>query len=197
MRTVAALAERLAELHRRTVETPLFNPVFQLSLDLSREIESGALDLSAVEALLAELECQGLKGRAGRLRALLQPVGVDANLARFRTLLEQTATDFAAFRARWERPALGTVFTAHPTFLLPPVQADAVAHAAAADDPDSEAVCIVPGDEPPITLEFEHGEAIAAIGRAADARDLLAREVLAAARERWPERWLIAGTSPW
>ena len=41
MKTVAALEARLGELHQRTRETPLFNPVFQLSLDLSRALEGG------------------------------------------------------------------------------------------------------------------------------------------------------------
>ena len=45
MKTVADLLDRLQALHRRTEETPLFNPVFQLSLDLSRLIESGELSL--------------------------------------------------------------------------------------------------------------------------------------------------------
>ena len=40
MRTVAELLDRLQQLHARTAETPLFNPVFQLSLDLSRELEA-------------------------------------------------------------------------------------------------------------------------------------------------------------
>jgi phosphoenolpyruvate carboxylase len=48
MVTVSGLRERLRQLHARTAETPLFNPVFQLSHDLSRELDSGALDLAAI-----------------------------------------------------------------------------------------------------------------------------------------------------
>ena len=48
MKSVADLRDRLQHLHARTAETPLFNPVFQLSLDLSRLIESGALSLSGL-----------------------------------------------------------------------------------------------------------------------------------------------------
>ena len=39
MSELAALHARLQELHPRTAETPLFNPVFQLSLELSRRID--------------------------------------------------------------------------------------------------------------------------------------------------------------
>ena len=41
MKTLAGLTDRLQALHARTAETPLFNPVFQLSLELSRLIERG------------------------------------------------------------------------------------------------------------------------------------------------------------
>ena len=186
MRTAADLLERLRELHARTAETPLFNPVFQLSLELSRLIEGGELDLAGVEAMVAELECEALKARAAKLRGLIEPIDPDENLARFRDLTPRG--DFAAFRARWERPLLHAVFTAHPTFLLAPVQADAVAQAAATGEID-DSVCVLPGEEPAITLEFEHAEAAAAIARAGDARDRLNAALLETARQRWPNQW--------
>ena len=54
MKSVAALEARLGELHQRTRETPLFNPVFQLSLDLSRALEGGEMGLDDIEALVAD-----------------------------------------------------------------------------------------------------------------------------------------------
>jgi len=48
MTRLAALDQRLQELHVRTAETPLFNPVFQLGLELSRELESGQLSLGRI-----------------------------------------------------------------------------------------------------------------------------------------------------
>ena len=187
MKTAEDLLARLQVLHARTAETPLFNPVFQLSLDLSREIEGGALDLAGVEAMVAELECEALKARATRLRGLIAPVDPDENLVRFRRLA--TESDFSAFRERWERPLLHAVFTAHPTFLLAPIQADAVAQAASADAEIDDAVCVLPGAEPAITLAFEHAEASAAIARAGTARDRLNAELFSTARERWPDAW--------
>ena len=137
LKTVADLVSRLRELHRRTQETPLFNPVFQLSLDLSRAIEAGELSLDEGEGLLGELECESIKSRAGRLRTLVAPVTPEAN----DDALKGDSADFAAFRERWENPALHAVFTAHPTFLLPPAQTDAVAQAASSDAPISDAPC--------------------------------------------------------
>lgn len=189
MKTVDALRSRLEELHQRTAETPLFNPVFQLSHDLSRQLESGALDLAAVEGLVAELECEALQSRAARLRRLVAPTDRAANLHGLATLLHEE-DGFSEFRKRWEAPLMHAVFTAHPTFLLGPVEADAVAAAALADDPLAATVCAVPQAAPAITLEYEHGEALAAIERAARARDAINATLLDHARARWPGRWL-------
>ncbi|HSF13274.1 MAG TPA: phosphoenolpyruvate carboxylase, partial [Erythrobacter sp.] len=136
MKTIAALEARLGELHQRTRETPLFNPVFQLSLDLSRAIEGGDLSLDDVNALVAELECDGLKARARKLRTLLAPPAAPAPMA-------GEEEDFDTFRARWERPQLHAVFTAHPTFLLTPDQAKAVAANASSDGVINSAACAI------------------------------------------------------
>ncbi len=189
MITVSGLRERLQALHARTAETPLFNPVFQLSHDLSRELESGALDLAAMEALVGELECEALQARAARLRRLVAPTEPAGNLARIGALLNEEDS-FGEFRRRWERPLLHAVFTAHPTFLLSPLEADSVAEAALAEDPMAATVCMVPKVGAPITLAFEHDEACAAIERAGAARDRINAALLAHARTRWPGRWL-------
>lgn len=189
MKTVAKLKARLQKLHERTAETPLFNPVFQLSHDLSRMLESGGVDLDDLDGLVAELECEALQSRAVRLKRLVAPTAPEENLSRIDALNPEEA-GFSEFRARWERPLLHAVFTAHPTFLLNPAQADAVATAALTDDPQASTVCTVPSSGPKITLEFEHVEVCNAIARAAAARDRINATLLAHARQRWPGRWL-------
>ncbi len=180
MKTIAALEARLGELHQRTRETPLFNPVFQLSLDLSRALEGDELTLDDLSALVAELECDGLKARAGKLRSLLAPSPQPFPLA-------GEGEDFEAFRARWERPQLHAVFTAHPTFLLAPAQAEAVAAAASGDD--DAAACAVPSTRTAVTLDHEHRAAMDAMARAQDARDVIVARLLEEARSRWPQDW--------
>jgi phosphoenolpyruvate carboxylase len=182
MKTVAALEARLGELHQRTRETPLFNPVFQLSLDLSRALEGGEMTLDDMAALVAQLECEGLKARAGKLRTLLAPPTAAAALA-------DEGEDFAAFAARWERPQLHAVFTAHPTFLLTPAQADAVAVAASAEGSDNALLCAAPAERAAVTLDHEHRAAMAAMARAQDARDAIVARLLAEAQARWPDQW--------
>ena len=176
MKTSADLRARLKALHRQTAETPLFNPVFQLSLDLSREIEGGSLDLAGIGALVDELECEALESRAAHVRNLLGPVVTETNLQRLRDMVAATATDFEDFAVRWSRPLLHAVFTAHPTFLLTPAQSDAIADAVAAED--AGAVCAASRSRPAITLDLEQGiDPLHCLE--GDRRDLLGRLALA------------------
>jgi phosphoenolpyruvate carboxylase len=183
MKTIADLEARLGDLHQRTRETPLFNPVFQLSLDLSRALEGGDLGLDDMTGLVAQLECDGLKARARRLRCLLaEPSTAPAGPP-------EQDDGFEAFRARWEHPQCHAVFTAHPTFLLTAAQAQAVARAAAAPGDADEGLCAMSPVRPENTLEYEHREALAAIARAQDARDLIVAQLLDTAHRRWPDQW--------
>ena len=185
--SVADLDRRLQELHAHTAETPLFNPVFQLGLELSRQLESGALSLDAVEGLVAELECEGLRARAARLHRLVAPLAPEDNEARLRELASEE--DFAAFAARWQRPAAHVVFTAHPTFLLTRAQTEAVAQSASSGEITEQTTCIAPHDRDHITLDTEHAAAMAAMARAQDARDRMTGLLFDVAAARWPKRW--------
>lgn len=187
MTLLARLDALLQDLHRRTAETPLFNPVFQLSLELSRQIESGELGLGDVATLLAELECEGLLARARRLERLVGPVAPDANLARIERLAE--ANTFAEFAARWQHPAAHVVFTAHPTFLLTARQSAAVAQAASSGAADAATACVALHARDAITLDSEHRAAMDALTRAQGARDAMVRVLLSEARRRWPDQW--------
>ena len=183
--TLAHLSERLQELHARTRETPLFNPVFQLGLDLSRALEGGVMDLDALEVLVGEMECTGLKARAARLERLLAPVAPDANRAALAATLAR-GVGFDAFAKRWETPYLHAVFTAHPTFLLTPAHTVAVAEAASQGQAITPANCAGSEARPAITLEYEHDEAMKAIANAQDARSQIVREALTHAAATWP-----------
>ena len=191
MTSVADLTTRLQELHQLTRQTPLFNPVFQLSLDLSRQLESGELTLDEVENLVRELECHSLTSRAERLRRNIAPVDPAANDGAVAALC--TTTDFAQFREQWERPSLHAVFTAHPTFLLTPDQDEAVAAAAGTG---SEAMCVTGAERPAITLPHEHDHAMRAIAHAQDARDRIVATALGEAARHWPDEWTQVSPLP-
>lgn len=188
MGQVAALHARLQALHARTAETPLFNPVFQLGLELSRQIESGSLTLDQAAALVAELECEGLQARASRLAALLGPLAAGENAARLHAVAGQSDS-FAAFAARWAQPLAHVVFTAHPTFLLNRDQTAAVAAAASAGTMDRATVCAAAPERDAITLDSEHAAAMAAVAQGQAARDRINAQLLDHARTAWPGEW--------
>ncbi len=190
MKSVGDLLTRLGELRQRTDETPLFNPAFQLSLELSRELEAGDLSLDTIESMIAELECDALQSRAKRLKRLVAPVGMSENLSGFSARLEEEPSDLSAFRKRWESPQLHCVFTAHPTFLLSPAQTNAVAQAASHEGEINAAACAGSAERPQITLSYEHDRAMEAIANAAHARDRLVSALLSEAAKRWPRDWL-------
>ena len=198
MSITAPLRERLQELHKLTVQTPLFNPVFQLSLDVSRDLEGGKADLASIGAMVSELACEALQSRAARLHRLLAPVSLADNLATFRAVVEASADglDCVAFAARWAKPLLHAVFTGHPTFLLSQAESDAVAGAASSGDVSEQTVCIADHARDPITLEGEHQDAMSAISRAGDARDAQVRVILDVAAERWPDTWQTVRAVP-
>ena len=187
MTLLGELEARLEALHPLTAETPLFNPVFQLSLELSRRIESGELPLGEVARLVAELECEGLQARAARLSRLVAPLDPAENQARLSDLA--SGEDFAAFAERWRHPLLHVVFTAHPTFLLTRRQSEAVASAASTGAIDAASACVAPHERDAITLDSEHADAMAAIARAQAARDTMVRQLLGEARARFPDQW--------
>lgn len=187
MTLLARLDSRLQTLHQRTAETPLFNPVFQLSLELSRQIENGELTLSDIDQLVAELDCEGLLARADRLNRLVAPLAPTANTAALAALGD--GDDFASYAARWSQPVAHIVFTAHPTFLLTARQSQAVAKAAASGEVEAATACVPPHARDAITLDGEHRAAMDALARAQAARDTMVRTLLATARQRWPQQW--------
>jgi phosphoenolpyruvate carboxylase len=187
MTTIADLNARLQELHALTRETPLYNPVFQLSTDVSRRIESEEVLLSDLAELVSELECDALQSRAAKLHTLVAPVKSednDAAIAKF-----SKAESFEEFSQRWAHPLQHIVFTAHPTFLLNSAQSDAVAAAASNGEITEALVCISDHARDAVTLDYEHGEAMAAVSRASQARDRLVKQLYTHAAAQWPNQW--------
>ena len=188
LNTTSDLRARLQQLHQQTAETPLFNPVFQLGHDISRELENGALTLGDIGSLVSDFYHEALNSRSRRLQQLLSPVEDADNLLRWRAILDQSEGGFDHFADRVERPLLHIVFTAHPTFLLSGAQSDAVAQAASNMSDGTVDICAETPRQA-VTLDWEHEEAMAAMQRAQGARDRLVNTALEAAERRWPDLW--------
>jgi phosphoenolpyruvate carboxylase len=196
--SAANMRQRLKDLHVLTAETPLFNPVFQLSLDISRELESGVMTLAGVDPLVSALEGEALQSRSRRLNRLLAPVAYTDNLSAFRAVVEASAKagDLDAFTARWSTPLLHTVFTGHPTFLLSHAQSDAIARGARSAQDDKDAIATVDARRDGITLASEHGDVLGAMQRAGAARDALSDVILDVAAKHWPDAWKTVSPQP-
>lgn len=172
---VEQLIDRLRELAQRTAETPLYNPVFQLSHEISRRIEDGEIGLDDVSGWIDELYAESLDARAARLARLLDEPSEKSALP----------PDFTDFKRLWENPALHAVFTAHPTFLLSPGEYEQIALTALGQTPDRKN----PAPKPEITLAYEHGRAMTAMANAQDARDRIVAGLCRQAQETWPASW--------
>lgn len=189
MKTIADLRARLQDLHQRTSETPLFNPVFQLGHDVSRLLENGTLRLDTIDQLIADLSAEALNSRARRLHMLLAPISLADNGTCWAGLAAQAASDFDSFVDRFSKPFLHSVFTAHPTFLLTRAESDSVAAAASQSPPGAIARGEEGAPRAAITLDFEHDEAMAAIARAQKARDAIVGTLYDHAATQWPDQW--------
>jgi phosphoenolpyruvate carboxylase len=192
------LRERLKSLHELTAQTPLFNPVFQLSLDVSRELESGKATLTDIAHVISGLECEAMQSRAHHLHDLIAPTAESENQTRLHQIVATSAhgATFELFAVKWAKPLLHIVFTGHPTFLLSPEQSNAIASAASKPEVTDD-VCLEDAPRTPITLPLEHGQVIDALIQAAAARDKINTIILDIAATRWPNQWRTLQTVPY
>jgi phosphoenolpyruvate carboxylase len=183
----------MARLGANADEDPFGNPVLLAALAVSRALDTGELTEDTIGALVRHLRDAAFTDRARRIAAYVGGVDTaanDASLASLaRHLLRPDPNDspvrWAEYRALVERTRFAAVFTAHPTFSLPP----AVGHALA------EAACGRPAPHfdshrpPPITLADEFAQSVIAIENGRDALDRLNAAMLSVARGAWPDRW--------
>jgi phosphoenolpyruvate carboxylase len=194
----AALAQELlaltARMGARADEDPFGNPVLLVALDITRRVDQGLLSEDSIAALIRHLRDAAFAARAQRIADYVGGVDRqknDASLARLaQTLLRPDPNDspvrWADYRALVERSRFAAVFTAHPTFALPPEIGHALAETASGRTtpaPDSHR-------PPPITLAEEFAQARTAIANGRDAVDRFNAALLEVARSAWPDRWI-------
>ncbi len=195
------LSNALARQH----DDPFGNPVLAVALAIAREIEEGTLDEASIRDAVRVLRDDAFRRRAKRLAAyvgLERDAGGGGGLARFRVLAERcvrpdphdSPVPLARFRDSIERVRFSAVFTAHPTFAVPP-RVYATLVALATGDAD-EAPSFETHRPARITLEEEFGQAFAAIERGRDAIDRMTAELLRAARHVWPNSWREISPKP-
>ncbi len=175
--TLADLLQRLREAREQALLDPFGDPVLLIALAVSRRLDDGRLDAPAIGKLIGRIADDAASERAGRIAAYLGlPDGdaiqaLEALAARLvRPDPDDSPVPFAAYREAVERPRFAAVFTAHPTFSLPPATGAALA-AAASGAAMPKGLSHRPA-APTLTEEFV--QAAAAIARGRDALDALA-----------------------
>ena len=173
---------------------PQSNPVKRLAYDISREVEERSVAFRDIEALVKQFSDEAAVKRARRLRERAGLERIEDLRASVRTTAEIKAQDgWDAFKAWAERPALGIVLTAHPTFSLSRDIRRVLGDIASADTtPDASVEELktypyLPRRAP--TLLEEHEDTQAALIRIADALDGANRIVLEVARSAFPDEW--------
>ncbi len=202
METLAAdLLSLTAQTRARQDADPFGNPVLSIALAISRRIDDGTLPPDDIEALVRHLRDAAFDDRAARIAKYVGGTDLEANRQAMATLAERlvrpdpadSAVPLATFRAQVERPRFAAVFTAHPTFGLPPAIGHALAEAASGRPAGAKFTSHRP---PRPTLEEEFVQAAAAISHGRDALDTLTEAILRAARANWPGRWLDVVPAP-
>lgn len=122
----ADLAQCLDRFAQASEEDPFSNPVLHLALEITRRLETKAIDYGCLEQLIQHLSAEGFLDRAGRLARWLGEMDPDANTERLRGLIRSLAlpdgtgepVPFESFQATLGNEIFGMVMTAHPTFNL-------------------------------------------------------------------------------
>ena len=130
-RLLALVGRRMAQ----STEDPFGNPVMAIALAISREVDESELDPVCITTIVRQLRDEAFVDRAHRLAVYVGGVDRTANRAALaavaQTVLRPDPDDspvrWAEFRASVERARYAAVLTAHPTFSLAPVAAEALA----------------------------------------------------------------------
>jgi len=193
-------SDRMREYRDRVPFEPQSNPVKQLALDLSRALESGELSREDLEAVAKALSDRALAGRAKNTVRYLGDRDPEELTAILRQQIYDSAfkkderISFAKFRARWEKPREGIVFTAHPTFAIPYGLREILVQMIETESFDDPALLEAMSEyhhapEPDISLSMEHEQAQKVLENAQEANGRLIDIVLSVARELYPEEW--------
>ncbi len=198
-------------LHRtRVKDDPQFLPVKQLAFEISRQMERGDVAHEDLQTIGTELCNRAVWHRAGVMRERLGETDESRVLERFRKLVLASLKgegadglqDFESFRRQWEHPLNGTVFTAHPTFMMSRQLRAALVEFIGEGQAMSEGevakrlAALKHGPDDDISLANEHEQVQEALVYAEDASRRLIEVILEVAREHYPEDWTALTPRP-
>lgn len=182
---------------------PFVSPVLRLALDIVRGFESGALSMASVSGAVEEFYRKGLEHRAENTAKYLGRCSRDENTALIDKIFYglargkdgKTPCGFSAFRKKTEEFLYGFVFTAHPTFSMPPELAQELArytaYIAGAENVATKAALHKAAAVPfmPPDLNTENDLALAAIDNLHQALEFMLSRLFDVAEECYPQDW--------
>jgi len=189
------LSASLKQHQSRIDSDPQSNPVKLLAYDISKAVEDRSLAFKDIESLVKLISDDSAVRRARRLhyRAGVAPEAALNDVTR--GLAQSKAGEgFAAFKTWAETAGQGIVLTAHPTFSLSSEIRDTLGEIATAGSGDcgtqTEHLKTLPFlQKAAPTLQEEHVDTQAAIGRIQDAMSKVNGVILDVAAKAFPKQW--------
>jgi len=182
--------------HQSRIDSdPQSNPVKLLAYDISKAVEERSLAFKDIESLVKLISDDSAVRRARRLhyRAGVAPVSKLNKITRDLAQAKAKA-GFKAFKSWAETAGQGIVLTAHPTFSLSSEVRDTLGEIATAGSGEcgvqTEHLKTLPFlQKKAPTLQEEHVDTQAAIGRIQDAMSKVNAVILDVAAKAFPDKW--------
>ena len=191
------LTKRLRKHAKHIDSDPQSNAIKLLAYDISKKVEQREIAFRDIETLIKNISDEGALDRADRLA---NRAGLDDILALDKTIADMAAQKakegFSAFKDWAEKPGLGIVYTAHPTFSLSRAIRDCLGQIASAGKDKAlreqqiehlKTLPYLPERAP--TLQEEHYDAQQAILRVQQALSGVYTKILTVARQAFPDQW--------
>jgi phosphoenolpyruvate carboxylase len=188
-----ALRAEIKALRAQIPDQPGLNPILNLAFELSRSLERRDISFEDLKSLATRL-----MDSAYRHRALVfkEQIGFESEAAthkEFSNFIADNATGkddaaFEEFKARFARPRNGVVFTAHPTFGLSEALSNRMVEIAVSGPGKDQPIGVPHRPDAPLTLEYEHGRAQAAIRNVRDAYVDLLGDFFETAQKQFGDR---------
>ena len=196
---VEAWTLKLRTYRERLKEDPQFNPIKQLAFNISRDLETNAINREKLGKIGKYLCDLGLLHRAEKTRDYMGDLDRDKQSERLKAAFREQSMKngkpiaFKEFCAIWQKPLHGIVYTAHPTFVMSVELRKMLVSLIEQGNENADLLEALkkinhrPDDD--ISLQYEHDQVQEAIHHARSAALRFIQIILEVARELYPDDW--------
>ena len=204
------LQKDLDKIRSGAEKDPFSNSINMLALDISRRLEKGKLNYSALEALIQRLAVGSVGLKVDKLKKYIGEVDLDKNNKTIKNLFKKiisnpnkTKKSFSDFKKSIEKDVFGIVLTAHPTFGMTEDTLKNIASMATMTDYEGKKISITEvkkiikkifqTEQRPdknITLNFEHNISLVALKNLQEALIIFYGQLFEFTKEEFPQDYL-------